>query len=99
MVVLAIERSDARVTVDAPTGRDDWLVINNEGMLYPLPDEFRAYDIQDWWFKVSDKPYKNLRIKEPTWERLKQEKRDYETWDGFMHRALNSIKENEQSSR
>lgn len=40
---------------------------------------------------MSDKPYKNLRIKEPTFNRLKAEKEDYETWDGFMHRALNAI--------
>jgi hypothetical protein len=40
---------------------------------------------------MANKPYKNLRIKEPTFERLKAEKRDYETWDGFMQRAVNAI--------
>lgn len=47
---------------------------------------------------MTEKPYKNLRIKEPTFERLKEEKRDYETWDGFMHRALNAIDENEKNN-
>lgn len=44
---------------------------------------------------MTEKAYKNLRIKEPTFKRLKGEKEDYETWDGFMHRALNAIEKNE----
>jgi hypothetical protein len=39
---------------------------------------------------MADKSYKNLRVKEPTFNRLKEEKRGYETWDGFMHRLLNN---------
>lgn len=48
MSVVALEDSDTRVVVDAPTGMDDWLIIDNEGLLYPLPDEWRAYNIEGW---------------------------------------------------
>jgi len=44
---------------------------------------------------MSDKPYKNIRIKEPTFDRLKDEKRDYETWDGLFHRLTNEVVEDE----
>lgn len=40
---------------------------------------------------MSDKTYKNLRIKEATYNRLKLNKQDYETWDGFFHRAVNEL--------
>lgn len=31
---------------------------------------------------------KNLKISEETYELLREEKRDYETWDGFFRRML-----------
>lgn len=42
---------------------------------------------------MSDKPYKNIRIKEPAFDRLTEEKREYETWDGLMHRLLNEVED------
>jgi len=35
--------------------------------------------------------YKNLRVGEETFAKLQDEKRDYETWDGFFHRALEAM--------
>jgi len=32
---------------------------------------------------------KQVKFKNDVYERLKDEKEDYETWDGFMHRLLN----------
>lgn len=40
---------------------------------------------------MTDQSYKNIRVKEPTFNLLKSEKRDYETWDGFMHRAIEEV--------
>ena len=31
---------------------------------------------------------KNLKIQEETYERLRQQKGQYETWDGFLNRLL-----------
>jgi len=31
---------------------------------------------------------KNLKINEDTYEMLRAEKGDYETWDGFFHRVF-----------
>jgi len=31
---------------------------------------------------------KNLKINEDTYDLLRQEKGDYETWDGFFHRVF-----------
>jgi len=31
---------------------------------------------------------KNIKIDESTYERLREEKGQYETWDGFLHRLL-----------
>lgn len=39
--------------------------------------------------------YKNIRIKESAFDRLKAEKKDYETWDGLMHRLLNEAGDGE----
>ena len=47
-MVVRIERDDALIDVDCPSGREDWLVINNEGLLYPLPMEWRTYNMEDW---------------------------------------------------
>lgn len=35
--------------------------------------------------------YKNLRIKEPVFEDLQEQKEDYETWSGFLKRAADSL--------
>jgi len=37
------------------------------------------------------KEYKNIRVGEETFAKLQDEKRDYETWDGFFHRALEAM--------
>lgn len=42
---------------------------------------------------MSEKSYKNLRVKEQTFEKMDCEKKDYETWDGFFHRAMEAINE------
>lgn len=34
---------------------------------------------------------KNLKLNADTFQRLKNEKGDYETWDGLMHRLLDGI--------
>lgn len=31
---------------------------------------------------------KNLKVSEETYERLRNEKGKYETWDGFFHRII-----------
>jgi len=37
---------------------------------------------------------KNLKIQEETYERLRQEKGQYETWDGFLNRLLDEHGDN-----
>lgn len=39
--------------------------------------------------------YKNLRIKEPVFEDLKEQKEEYETWSSFLKRAANALDDNE----
>jgi len=42
------------------------------------------------------KKRKNLKIDEETYERLRERKGQYETWDGFFHRLLDEHRSGER---
>jgi len=48
MMVVEIESDSALYRIDCPTGRDDWLVVDNLGLAAPLPMEWTAYDMREW---------------------------------------------------
>jgi len=37
---------------------------------------------------MPENSYKNLRVREQTFDRLKDEKKEFETWDGLLHRLV-----------
>jgi len=46
--MIGLERDGAPMTIDAPTGQDDYLVIRDGGMIYPLPEEWTVYNTENW---------------------------------------------------